>query len=172
MDDSTQWFLMKQSDGTVFGPLTFSQLHQWALDAYISPLDKISNDQINWVKAPMIPGLHMDFLVELEPGTFYGPTTIGAIREFINCGEITQETLLTDCQTGEQKPVGEFGKIYLPPSDQSPETIRVSARDNLQTRIRELEEALLKERQQRKTIEELRVKAEIRIAELEELLGI
>ena len=172
MDDSTQWFLMKQSDGTVFGPLTFSQLHQWALDAYISPLDKISNDQINWVKAPMIPGLHMDYLVELEPGTFYGPTTIGAIREFLTCGEITLNALLTDCKTGEQKAVSEFAEIYGIPSEQSPETIRVNARENLQTRIRELEEALLKERQQRKTVEELRVKAEIRIAELEELLGI
>lgn len=163
---------MKQSDGTVFGPLTFNQLHQWALDAYISPLDKVSNDQINWVKAPMIPGLHMDFLVELESGTFYGPTTIGAIREFVNCGEITQESLLTDCNTGEQKTVSEFAHIYRPPNEQSAETIRVSARDNLQTRIRELEEALLKERQQRKVVEELRVKAEIRIAELEEILGI
>lgn len=171
MDESTQWFLMKQSDGTVFGPLSFSQLHQWASDAYISPLDKVSSDQVNWVKAPMIPGLHMDFLAELEPGTFYGPTTIGAIREFINCGEITPETLLTDCKTGEQKPVSKFDQSYRPPSE-TPETIRVSARENLQTRIRELEEALLKERQQRKIVEELRVKAEIRIAELEELLGI
>jgi len=172
MDDSTQWFLLKQSDGTVFGPLTFNQLHQWAIDAYISPLDKVSNDQINWVKAPMIPGLHMDFLVELEPGSFYGPTTIGAIREFVNCGEITQDALLTDCKTGEQKAVSEFAQTYRPPNEEPPGTIRVGARDSLQTRIRELEEALLKERQQRKTVEELRVKAEIRIAELEELLGI
>jgi len=163
---------MKQSDGSVFGPLTFSQLHQWALDAFISPLDKVSNDQINWVKSPMIPGLHMDFLVELEPGTFYGPTTIGAVREFLTCGEITQDTILTDCKTGEQKPVSEFSKIYRPPSEETEGTIRVGARENLQTRIRELEEALLQERQQRKIVEELRVKAEIRIAELEELLGI
>jgi hypothetical protein len=170
MDDSTQWFLMKQSDGSVFGPLTFNQLHQWAIDAYIAPLDKISNDQINWVKAPMIPGLHMDYLVELEPGTFYGPTTIGAIREFVNGGEITQDAPLTDCRTGEQKTFSEFAGTSL--SETSQEIIRVSARENLQTRIRELEEALLKERQQRKTMEELRVKAEIRIAELEELLGI
>ena len=172
MDDSTQWFLMKQADGTVFGPLTFGQLHQWALDAYISPLDKVSNDQIQWVKAPMIPGLHMDFLLELEPGIFYGPTTIGAVREFMNSGEITPATLLTDCKTGEQKPISEFSKIYRPPTDKTEGTLRVSVRENLQTRIRELEEALLQERQQRKTLEELRVKAETRIAELEELLGI
>ena len=49
---------------------------------------------------------------------------------------------------------------------------RVSARENLQARIRQLEEALLQERLLRKTAEELRSKAEARIEELEELLGI
>lgn len=171
MEDSTKWFLLKQADGSVFGPLTFSQLHQWAVDAYISPLDKVSNDEKNWIKAPMVPGLQMDYLLELAPGSFYGPTTIGAVREFLTSGEITLETSITDCITGEQKPVSEFSEIFQPAPEQ-PEIIRVSARENLQGRIRELEEALLQERSLRKNADEMRVKAEIRAAELEELLGI
>ena len=173
MDDSSKWFLMKQADGTVFGPLPFSQLHQWAVDACISPLDKVSSDGTTWIKAPMLPELHMDYLLELEPGSYYGPTTIGAIREFLSDGEITEETLLTNCRSGEQKPLRDFPQIsQAAPETQVVPVARVSARENLQARIRQLEEALLQERLLRKTAEELRSKAEARIEELEELLGI
>lgn len=172
MDDSAKWFLMKQADGTVFGPLPLSQLRQWAADACIAPLDKVSSDGASWIKAPMLPDLHMDYLLEIEPGSYYGPTTLGAIREFLTDGEITEETLLTNCQTGEQKPLREFSQFIQPPQEQPSPVIRVGARENLQTRIRQLEEALLQERTLRKNAEELRSRAEARLAELEERLGI
>ena len=66
MDDS-HWFLMKYDDGSVFGPIPFEQLRQWALDAQVSPLDKVSTDEQNWIKAPMVPDLEMDYLVEVTP---------------------------------------------------------------------------------------------------------
>ena len=170
MDDSPRWFLMKQADGAVFGPMPFSQLHQWAVDACIAPLDMVSSDETTWVKAPMIPELHMDYLLELDPGNFYGPTTIGAIREFLASGEITMQTAIIDCKNGDQSPLQDCPEIYQSP-DQHP-LIRVSARENLQARIRQLEEDLIRERLARKTAEELRAKLEVRCAELEELLGI
>jgi len=172
MDDSAKWFLMKQADGTLFGPMPFSQLHQWAVDALIAPLDKVSNDEATWVKAPMIPELHMDYLLELDAESCYGPTTVGAIREFLIGGEISLDTLLTNCKTGERKPVREFTQIFQSPEKQPDPVIRVGARENLQERIRQLEEILLQERLLRKTTEELRAKAEARIADLEEILGI
>ncbi|MDD5350179.1 MAG: hypothetical protein PHQ12_08210 [Chthoniobacteraceae bacterium] len=172
MDDSSKWFLMKQADGTVFGPMPFSQLHQWAVDACVSPLDKVSTDQTSWVKAPMIPELHMDYLVEVDAENYYGPTTLGAVREFLMNGEITETTILTNCRTGEQQPLAGLEQVFQAPEKTASPIIRVSARENLQSRIRELEEALLQERLLRKTADELRAKAEARIAELEELLGI
>ena len=172
MDDSPKWFLMKQADGTVFGPMPLSQLCQWALDACISPLDKVSSDETTWVKAPMIPELQMDYLLEVEPGSLYGPTTIGAIREFLTNGEISLETPLINCHTGEQKPVREFPKLFQAPEIPTSPIIRINARENLQARMRQLEESLLQERLLRKTAEELRAKAEARVADLEEILGI
>ena len=173
MDDSPKWFLMKQADGAVFGPMPLSQLRQWALDACISPLDKVSSDEVTWVKAPMLPELEMDYLLEVEPGLFYGPTTIGAIREFLTNGEISLETPLINCHTAEQKPLREYPQLFQaqtpPPSEP---IIRISARDNLQARIRQLEETLLQERLLRKNAEEMRAKAEARVAELEDILGI
>ena len=63
MDENHQWFLMKHDDGSVFGPVSFDQLRQWAEDAQISPLDKVSLDESTWIKAPMVPELGMDYLV-------------------------------------------------------------------------------------------------------------
>ena len=167
MDNSLKWYLMKSDDGTVFGPLTFDQLRQWAVDACISPLDKVSTDAQTWVKAPMIPDLQMDYLLEISPISFYGPTTVGAVREFLNCGEITPETVITNCKTGEEKPLCEF-PIFSMPEPPSP---RPSFRENLQARIRELETALVEERRLRNASELLRNKAENRVKELEELLS-
>ena len=163
---------MKQADGAVFGPLPLSQLRQWALDACISPLDKVSTDEIHWMKAPMLPELDMDYLLEVEPGLFYGPTTIGAIREFLTNGEISLENPLINCHTGEQKPLRDYPQLFQTPEAPEAPIIRVSARENLQLRIRELEEALLQERVLRKNAEELRARTEARLAELEEILGI
>jgi hypothetical protein len=172
MDDSSRWFLMKQADGAEFGPMPLSQLRQWAIDACISPLDKVSSDGINWIKAPMLPELDMDYLLEVEPGSYYGPTTIGAIREFLTNGEISLENPLINCHTGEQRPLREYPQLFQSPESPTAPIIRVGARENLQARIRQLEEALLQERLLRKNAEELRAKAELRAAELEEILGI
>ena len=152
-DDTPKWFLMKQ-EGEVYGPMPFSQLLQWAVDAFISPMDKVSSDGQNWVKAPMVAELNMDFLVEAPDGTFYGPTTIGAIREFFASGEIHLESLVTNCKTRERKRLQDFPK----------QTLQVHASENLQERVRELEEIILQERQARQL-------AEHRVAELEKLLG-
>jgi hypothetical protein len=62
-----------------FGPLNFDQLTRWASTAQIAPHDALSNDQQTWMKAPMLPQLGMDWLVEVTSEHYYGPTTLGAI---------------------------------------------------------------------------------------------
>jgi len=135
MEDNHQWFLMKHDDGSVFGPVSFDQLRQWAEDAQISPLDKVSPDESTWIKAPMVPDLGMDFLIEVSTDQYYGPTTLGAVREFLLIGEINSDTYLTNCKDGIQK------------------------------RIRELEEALMDERRARESAELRCERLEARLAE-------
>ncbi len=168
--DTTKWFLMKHDDGTLFGPMGFDVLRQWAVDALISPLDKVSTDCQTWQKAPMVPDLQMDYLLELSPSSYYGPTTVGAVREFLACGEITAQTMITNCKTGETKSLEEF-EIFTPPQNDAEALPGPSIRDHLQARIRELEEAIMEERRLRFTAEDLRAKAEARAAELEKLLS-
>jgi peptidoglycan hydrolase-like protein with peptidoglycan-binding domain len=167
MDESQQWYLTKHEDGALFGPINFEQLKQWAVDAQISPLDKVSTDQKNWVKAPMIPELEMDFLIEVSPDQYYGPTTIGAVREFLQVGEIHGDTIVTNCRDGSSSPIREIGELRSSRDDDDLlKPVRTSIRLNLQQRIRELEEALLEERRARETAEHLIEKLESKLAEI------
>ena len=161
------WYLRKASDGSLFGPLTFTQLQQWAADAQVSPLDRVSSDQNNWMKAPMLPELQMDYLVEVGDDQYYGPTTLGAIAEFIAAGEINPETVVTNCKDASQMRVRDL----LPPSllhpapapDVAISTRPSGLRVNLQQRIRELETALLEERRARENAEALIEKLETKL---------
>lgn len=145
---------MKNEDGSVFGPLPFEQLHQWASDAQVSPLDKVSSDEKTWLKAPMLPELQMDYLVEVSPDQFYGPTTIGAVREFLLAGEINGETTVTNCRDGSSDLVRDIpGLLPETPEAEILQPVRTSIRINLQQRIRTLEEALMEERRAREQAE-------------------
>jgi hypothetical protein len=165
-DENQSWYLFKNEDESVFGPVSFEQLKEWAVEAQISPLDKVSTDQQNWVKAPMVPELEMDFLIEVSPDQHYGPTTLGAVREFLQMGEIHSETRITNCKDGTDLPLREIPGV-LPQSDSDEiRPVRTSIRLNLQQRIRELEEALMEERRAREMAEHLVEKLEARLAEI------
>jgi hypothetical protein len=158
---------MKNDDGTVFGPISFAQLRQWSVEAQVSPLDKVSTDGNNWNKAPMVPELEMDYLIEVSPDQFYGPTTIGAVREFLLMGEINSETTVTNCRDGSNKTVKDMPELQIPIEDDDVfQPVRTSIRVNLQQRIRDLEEALMEERRAREQAEHLIEKLEAKMAEI------
>ena len=144
------WFLSKHVDGSVFGPLTFEQTRRWAESAQIAPHDKISNDQVTWHKAPMYPELGMDWLVEITSERYYGPTTLGAVREFIRLGEIGEETFIINSCDGSRRPIGEFPELTeetenaIDPSSDAPPATPMAI--NLRDRVNDLEQSLFEER--------------------------
>ena len=170
-----QWFLRKHEDGTIFGPLTFAQLAEWAASAQIAPHDVVSADQVNWIKAPMLPELAMDWIVEVTSERLYGPTTLGAIREFLRLGEITEESFVINACDATRQQIREIMPLpaALPAAD-DPQTdataatgpsatgISVAAED----RIRELEDALREERRALAEAEERYRELEARYNEL------
>jgi hypothetical protein len=166
MDANQNWFLMKNEDGSVFGPIHFDLLKQWALDAQVSPLDKVSNDEVTWTKAPMVPELGMDLLVEVSPDQFYGPTTIGAVKEFLQSGEINGETSITNCRDSSVVLVKDVPELRAAQEEESSQPVRTSIRMNLQQRIRDLEEALMEERRARESAEALVERLEAKLAEI------
>lgn len=146
------WFLRKHEDGSVFGPLTFEQLARWASTAQVAPHDSISADQASWMKAPMLPGLAMDWIVEVTSERFYGPTTLGAIREFIRLGEIDDDSFVINACDGTRKQICDIAdqlaaqQAFAEEQDavSAPAAAGISIR--LEDRIRELEQALREER--------------------------
>ena len=147
------WFLRKHEDGSIFGPLSFVQLAQWAASAQVAPHDVISSDQANWIKAPMLPELAMDWIVELTSERLYGPTTLGAIRDFLQLGEITEDNFVINaCDATRQQirdimpllaglPVDAIGE-----SDEGAGPGTGGIAGAAEDRIRELEDALREER--------------------------
>src|SRR6476469_6645543 len=110
------WFLRKHEDGNIFGPLPFAQLARWASSAQVAPHDGVSTDQINWLKAPMLPELEMDWLVEVTTERFYGPTTLGAIQEFLRLGEINGDTFVINSCDGSRRRVNGMPLVISQPA--------------------------------------------------------
>lgn len=144
------WFLRKHVDGSVFGPLAFEEVRRWADGAQIAPHDKVSHDQETWLKAPMFPDLGMDWLVEVTSERYYGPTTLGAVREFMRLGEIGDETFLINSCDGSRRQIGELPELTSEPEDSTdlsgdaPPTSPMAI--NLRDRINDLEQSLFEER--------------------------
>lgn len=156
MDEVQDWFLLKHEDGSDFGPIDLEQLQQWAKDAKVSPLDKVSNDRRTWVKAPMVPELGMDYLIEVGPDQYYGPTTLGAAKEFLEAGEIQPDSRITNCKDGSERKLIDYSEVVpMPPQGEDRPVRTSSIRRNLQQKIRELEIALLEERRARREAEAL-----------------
>jgi hypothetical protein len=168
---SQSWYLRKH-DGTVFGPLSFEQLAKWASAAQVAPHDTLSSDQLTWMKAPMLPELRMDWLVELTSEQYYGPTTLGAVQEFIRLGEINGQTFVINSCDGTRRQIQQIPELQemlrslsaAPATPQTTESAneplasRISM--DLQDRIRYLEQTL---REERRALEE----AEQRYRDLE-----
>lgn len=162
-----QWFLRKHEDGQVFGPLPFAQLARWASAAQVAPHDMLSIDQKSWMKAPMLPQLGMDWLVEVTTDRYYGPTTLGSIQEFVRLGEVSGDTFLINSCDGSRMQILEMPALLEPPVVET-EEVAPEIADGvdvvephssgmsiaLQTRIRELEQSLREERRALREAEE------------------
>lgn len=166
-----EWFLRKHEDGSVFGPMPFAQLARWASSAQVAPHDVVSTDQLSWIKAPMLPELGMDWLVEVTTERFYGPTTLGAVQEFMRLGEISGETFVINSCDGSRQRVSEMpfelaGSMLhdepAPAAGPAASGMSIKPED----RIRDLEQALREERRALHEAEERYRALELKYQEL------
>jgi len=161
LGNSPQWFLRKHADGEIFGPVAFDQIREWSMSAQIHPQDAISNDGRTWNKAPMLAELQMDWLVEVPGQPLYGPTTAGTLLEFLKAGEISAETKILNCCTGEKT---RFGEATFFPKPPTPET---GVEESLQEHILQLEMTLLQKQSELTFALDSVARLERRIKELE-----
>jgi hypothetical protein len=168
-----EWFLRKHEEGHIFGPLPFAQLRRWASSAQVAPHDVVSTDQVTWVKAPMLPELEMDWLVEVTTERFYGPTTLGAIQEFMRLGEINGETFVINSRDGSRRRVSEMPLVLSQNAEDaaaddepSPGPAATGMAIAVQDRIRDLEQSLREERRALQEAEERYRALELKYQEL------
>jgi hypothetical protein len=166
MPTNPGWYLRKYDDGGIFGPLPFDQLSRWASKARIAPRDLVSSDQETWMKAPMLSELGMDWLVEVTSERYYGPTTLGAINEFVRLGEVTPENFVINTCDGSRRKIQEIASFFVSTTEDgetlvgdSPAAAGMSIK--FEERIRDLERSLGEERRALR-------EAEARYRELEE----
>ena len=106
----------------------------------------------------MVPQLSMDWLVELTSENYYGPTTLGTLREFIRLGEIDGETIVINSCDGTRRQIREMPDLWeTAPSETDENQFQIQLDDPvgptvakmsnpLQERIRDLEQTLEEER--------------------------
>lgn len=110
------WHLLKASDKEVYEAKNLDTLRGWAADAKISPLDKISNDgRMSWQRAPMIPELQMDLLVQMPDNYLYGPTNVATIQEFLATGEIDENVTIINCLDNTESRLGDLSWFQASP---------------------------------------------------------
>src|SRR5215217_8766027 len=118
--DGNQWYLKKVAENEVFGPAPLDQLRNWAAEAKISPLDRVSNDgRKTWHRAPTILDLQMDWLLEMPDNLLYGPTSVGTLQEFLATGEIDDHVTVINTLDGSKTRISE-----LPFFKASPQRVR------------------------------------------------
>ena len=131
----------------------------------------------------MIPQLAMDWLIELTSEHYYGPTTLGALQEFIRLGEIDGETFVINMCDGTRRLIQEMPDLWGTAQSQAdedqieiqlgdpvaPTVARMSVR--LQERIRDLEQTLQEERHALAESEQRYLELERKYLELLQLPG-
>ena len=97
--DKSEWFV-RAADGKIFGPIDAETLVAWARDSRIEPSFAVSNDRENWLAAPLVAELGMTWLVETEPGTFYGPFNRAVVDSLLQAGTLSKSARLYELDTG------------------------------------------------------------------------
>lgn len=84
-----KWYV-RNSTGKIFGPIGLETLKSWVKDGRVEPLAGISSDLKSWMLAPLKPELEMNWIVENNPGQFYGPTHRNVLDDLVKAGTLSR----------------------------------------------------------------------------------
>ena len=84
------WYI-RNTEGKVFGPIDLETLKAWVKEGRVEPLAGVSSDLQNWVLAPLKPELEMNWVVENNPGQFYGPTHRTVVEDLVKTGSLSRD---------------------------------------------------------------------------------
>jgi hypothetical protein len=82
-----KWYV-RSAEGSVYGPTDRATLVSWAEEGRIDPSGFVSCDRKEWIPAQFMAELEMKWVVEAEPGKFFGPFNRAALIRLSAAGEI------------------------------------------------------------------------------------
>lgn len=83
------WYV-KGADGKVFGPADDKRILEWVRDGRVDPFAGVSNNLKNWKLASLEPLFEMDWIVEIEPGRYYGPTHRTVVEDLFKSNSVSR----------------------------------------------------------------------------------
>ena len=105
-----KWYV-RSEDGSVYGPADKAGLVSWAEEGRINATGFVSRDRKSWIPAQLMDELAMKWVVEAEPGKFFGPFNRVFLVKLYKAGEIPEGSKV-------------YSRHDLPP-DQDPEPVKV-----------------------------------------------
>lgn len=85
------WFV-KNPDGKLYGPASIESLIAWAKDGRIQSTSRLSQDRQTWLAPRDVPELQMHWLIEMQPGTFFGPFNRSVVVQLFKDGSLEPGT--------------------------------------------------------------------------------
>ena len=86
----TDGWYVRSENGSVYGPTDRASLVIWAQEGRIEPTGFVSSDRKEWIPAQLMPELEMKWVVEAEPGKFFGPFNRAALVRLAESGAIPE----------------------------------------------------------------------------------
>lgn len=83
---------VRNEDGQIFGPADQRTLLKWSRDGRIGPDHTLSRDGREWLPAPSLEPLEMDWIAEIKPGSFYGPIHRQHLERMIADGSLNGQS--------------------------------------------------------------------------------
>jgi len=91
---------LRTPDGSVYGPVDIATLCAWAADARVIPGCVLSADRETWQPVETYPELRLNWSVQFEDGTAYGPLNLLAIWVLASEESIPKGVVLVEKETG------------------------------------------------------------------------
>ncbi|MEM9398696.1 MAG: hypothetical protein AAF984_00665 [Verrucomicrobiota bacterium] len=117
--EETRYFLRKINEDYPIGPLKNKELIELAFSARIAPEDFISIEgKEDWQLAPEYDFLQMVWKIPRDEDSFYGPTTVGTLHDFLVTGELDMDQEVEHIKTGKKKKISDLVKDHAQPNIQ------------------------------------------------------
>ena len=91
---------LRTPDGTVYGPVDIATLCTWATDARVIPGCALSGDRHQWVPVESYPELRLNWSVQFDDGTSYGPLNLLGIWVLAGESSIPKGVALVEKDSG------------------------------------------------------------------------